>query len=87
MKMVTKDGKLYAEVTLRDVVMRSDVSDTPMLAEIKRLYEENDKLREYAEGMGHCLGRRGDDDCHSCPLWDPETCLAYEYERELGLEE
>ena len=41
-----EDGKVYAEVTLRDVVERCDVSDLPMLAEVKRLYDENDKLRK-----------------------------------------
>ena len=44
MKTVAKDGKVYAEITLRDVVERSDVSSMPMLTEIKRLYEENDRM-------------------------------------------
>jgi len=44
--MTVKDGKAYAEVTLRDVVERCDVSDLPMLTEIKRLYGENDKLQD-----------------------------------------
>jgi len=46
MKMKAEDGKLYAEITLRDVVEKNDVSDMPILAEVKRLYAENDKLRE-----------------------------------------
>ena len=46
MKMRAQDGHLFAEVTLRDVLERTDVSDMPMLSEIKRLYDENDKLRE-----------------------------------------
>lgn len=45
--MTVKDGKVYAEVTLRDVVERCDVSDLPMLTEIKRLYDENDKLKDF----------------------------------------
>jgi len=43
--MKVEDGKVYAEVTLRDVVERCDVSDLPILAEVKRLYDENAKLR------------------------------------------
>lgn len=44
--MKVAEGKVYTEITLRDVVERCDVSDLPMLAEIKRLYDENAKLRE-----------------------------------------
>lgn len=44
--MKVADGKVYTEITLRDVVERCDVSDLPMLAEIKRLYDENAKLLE-----------------------------------------
>ena len=51
MKMKARDGKLYAELTLRDIVERCDVSDAPILAEIRRLYSENDKLREVAKCM------------------------------------
>ena len=50
-----KDGKVYAEVPLRDVVERSDVSDMPILSEIKRLYEENDELRKLATDMFNCI--------------------------------
>ena len=49
--MKVEDGKVYAEVTLRDVVERCDVSGLPMLAEVKRLYDENAKLREQVEYM------------------------------------
>lgn len=50
--MKVAEGKVYAEITLRDVVERTkDLSDTPILAEIKRLYDENDKLRELCKGM------------------------------------
>ena len=45
--MTVKDGKVYAEVTLRDVIERSDVDDLPFLTEIKRLYDENDKLKDF----------------------------------------
>ena len=52
MKTVAKDGKLYAEVTLRDVIERTeDFSGLPMLSEIKRLYDENAKLRELVADM------------------------------------
>lgn len=47
--ITVKDGHVYAEVTLRDVVEKTDVSDLPILSEIKRLYEENANLREEAE--------------------------------------
>ena len=46
MKLKARDGKLYAEIGLRDVLDRCDLSDTPILAEFRRLYDENDKLRE-----------------------------------------
>ena len=49
MKMKAQDGHLFAEVTLRDVLERTDVSDMPILSEIKRLYDENAKLRELYE--------------------------------------
>lgn len=52
MKVTPKDGRLYAEVTLRDVVEHTkDLSGLPMLTEVKRLYDENDKLRELAKLM------------------------------------
>lgn len=52
MKVTPKDGRLYAEVTLRDVVEHTkDLSGLPMLAEVKRLYDENDKLRELASEL------------------------------------
>lgn len=45
--MTVKDGKVYAEVTLRDVIERSDVDGLPFLTEIKRLYDESDKLKDF----------------------------------------
>ena len=44
--MIIEDGHMYAKVTLRDVVEKCDVSDLPILSEVKRLYDENVKLRE-----------------------------------------
>ena len=83
MKVVPKDGKLYAEVTLRDVVERSDVSDMPVLTEVKRLYEENDKLRELVKEAHLCMVNEGCcEDCYAtygeCPI---EMGM-----RELGIE-
>lgn len=50
--MKVAEGRVYAEITLRDVVERTkDLSDTPILAEIKRLYDENDKLRELVDEL------------------------------------
>lgn len=39
-----EDGHVYAEVTLRDVIEKTDVDELPFLAEFKRLYRENDVL-------------------------------------------
>ena len=50
-QMKVKDGHVYVNVTLRDVLDRVDLSDSPILAEMKRLYDENAKLRELAFGM------------------------------------
>lgn len=44
MEVKVDGGRLYAEITLRDVVERIDTSGLPLLGEIKRLYEENDRL-------------------------------------------
>ena len=93
MKVV--EGKVYAEVTLRDVVEHTkDLSDTPILAEIKRLYDENDKLREltrhlfwwdsdsrYAKGCQECPTKT---DCNgeTCIFWD----VLRDRARELGIE-
>ena len=90
MRVKPKDGKLYAEVTLRDVVERSDVSDLPMLSEIKRLYEENDRLRELARHMGACIQHldRTDEDggCVRCPYQTVEHDCGFEQRmRELGV--
>ena len=90
MRVKPKDGKLYAEVTLRDVVERSDVSDLPMLSEIKRLYDENDTLRELVPKMARALGV-GTDWCYStCShefMCDPlKECPIMKAMRELGIE-
>lgn len=53
--MKVEDGKVYAEVTLRDVVERCDVSDLPILAEVKRLYDENAKLRGLVRDMFYAV--------------------------------
>ena len=42
--MKVEDGHVYAEVTLRDVIEKTDVDELPFLAEFKRLYRENDVL-------------------------------------------
>lgn len=49
--MIIEDGHMYAKVTLRDVVEKCDVSDLPFLSEVKRLYDENAKLRKLAGDM------------------------------------
>lgn len=46
-----EDGNVYAVITLRDVVENRDVSDLPILAEIKRLYTDNAKLRELVQWL------------------------------------
>lgn len=55
MKIKGKGGKLYAEVTLREVVQNYNVDDLPMLAEYKRIYDENTKLRELCADMWEWL--------------------------------
>ena len=67
-----EDGHVYAQVTLRDIVNSVDVRDLPMLAEYKRVYDENAKLRELvrdAWGNGHPDKSCGDceimDECHA----------------------
>ena len=47
-----EDGHVYATVTLRDVIERTDVNGLPFLEEYKRLYEENDRLRELLKEHG-----------------------------------
>lgn len=89
-----KDGKVYVEVTLRNVVEHNDVSDLPMLTEIKRLYSENDKLRTFIGLKDTCWKYVGwcdecpyngvddeNDDC-KCTVQERINSLA----RELGIE-
>lgn len=86
--MKVEDGKVYAEVTLRDVVERCDVSDLPMLAEVKRLYDENAKLREFA-GQVLYFTTMTDGCGDNCPYSSSDCrheCYLREQGRELGLE-
>lgn len=58
-------------ITLREIVEKSDLSDTPILREIKRLYDENDELREVlGYARDYLLG--GLEGCKRCPIL--ETC-------------
>ena len=81
--MTVKDGKIYAEVTLRDVVEHNDVSDLPMLTEIKRLYSENDKLREALCAAWKCV--HAGISCSDCRLI-AGGCTLQTAMRELGIE-
>lgn len=52
MNIAARDGKVCAEITLRDILDRTeDLSGTPVLAEIKRLYDENDMLRDLVRNL------------------------------------
>jgi len=78
MKMKAEDGKLYAEITLRDVVEKNDVSDMPLLAEVKRLYDENAKLRELLEAILQCSGEtKCDKGCDACPMFNGDEAGAF----------
>ena len=80
--MKAEDGKLYAEITLRDVVEKNDVSDMPLLAEVKRLYDENAKLRELVRYMHRCYVSG-----HDWGPWGaPEKQHVEDIMRELGIE-
>ena len=82
MRMKAEDGKLYAEITLRDVVEKNDVSDMPLLAEVKRLYDENAKLRELVRYMHRCYVSG-----HDWGPWGaPEKQHVEDIMRELGIE-
>lgn len=83
MRMKAEDGKLCATITLRDVVERNDVSDMPFLSEIKRLYDENDKLRELVAEAHAC--KDNDGCCEDCYA-DEGECLIKRGMRELGIE-
>lgn len=82
MRMRMRDGKAYVEVTLRDVIERLDVSDEPILAEIKRVYEENRRLRELVEEMYNCP--KGPE-CDECRRLNKDYACAY-IMRDLGFE-
>lgn len=97
--MTVKDGHVYANITLRDVLERTDVSDMPMLSEVKRLYDENDKLRELAREMWACISHIGEydvfyydmaeDGCGMGCTVNGEHCCAnkmYDRMREQGIE-
>ena len=88
--MRVEDGKVYAEVTLRDVVERCDVSDLPMLAEVKRLYTENDRLRELVRHIYTCMvniDMDGNHECYSCEYENANGGCDYEAQlNELGIE-
>lgn len=81
--MTVKDGKVYAEVTLRDVVEHNDVSDLPIFTEIKRLYKENDKLREALRAAWKCA--HAGISCSDCRLI-AGGCTLQSAMQELGIE-
>jgi len=94
--MKVEDGKVYAEVTLRDVVERCDVSDLPILAEVKRLYDENAKLRglvrdmmRFFEDGDYCTACEKSAECDAQEEYD-DSCLMrgvfHVRMRELGVE-
>ncbi len=87
--IVAEDGKVYAKATLRQVLGRCDLSDTPILAEFKRLYDDNDRLRElvrelwtYAEQELLC-----DENCPHGAVCDWKDCVFERRMRELGVDE
>lgn len=67
-KIHAEGGKFYASFTLRDVIENtSDLDDMPMLAEYKRLYDENDELRELL-GFAQDYISGGEEGCERCPI-------------------
>lgn len=87
--MKAEDGKLYAVVTLRDVIERNDVGDLPFLSEIKRLYDENDRLRELVRDLV-ALPAVPAFDCFGC-RYEKHTdcaggCALVRRAEELGIE-
>lgn len=92
--VTVKDGKVYAEVTLRDVIERSDVDGLPFLTEIKRLYDENDELQDLCyelldnlmpEICGKAYWCR-DKDWHKCEDYGCGNFTFVILARELGIE-
>lgn len=78
-----KDGRLFVNITLRDIFENLDIDEDeePLLAEIKRVYEENTKLREFARDLY----------AFAC-LYDEEKgpqeyCAMADRASELGIEE
>ena len=68
-KIHAEGGKLYASFTLRDLIESTslDLDDMPMLAEYKRLYDENDDLRELL-GFAQDYISGGEEGCKRCPI-------------------
>lgn len=68
-KIHAEGGKLYASFTLRDLIESTnlDLDDMPMLAEYKRLYDENDELRELL-GYAQDYISGGEEGCKRCPI-------------------
>ena len=68
-KIHAEGGKLYASFTLRDLIESTslDLDDMPMLAEYKRLYDENDELRELL-GFAQDYISGGEEGCKRCPI-------------------
>ena len=68
-KIHAEGGTLYATLTLRDVIENTsiDLDDMPFLAEYKRLYDENDELRELLGfALDYIFG--GEEGCKRCPI-------------------
>lgn len=93
--IIIKDGHVYTKVTLRDVVEKCDVSDLPILSEVKRLYDENAKLRTALSAILQCNGiTKRDKGCDACPMYDKEKeyvwagdwCGIKQFICELGIE-
>jgi hypothetical protein len=92
--VTVKDGKVYAEVTLRDIIERSDVDGLPFLTEIKRLYDENDELKdlcyELLDNLMSEICNKAfwcrDKDWHKCEDYGCGNFTFVILARELGIE-
>ena len=91
MRIIKRDGKLYARITLRDVLERHDVDDKSLLADVRRMCERNDRLVEMVRTLKHHVCRvHSSDPCDAvCDAWDSGlNCCSYELRmRELGIED